>query len=169
MKRTPGWLWISGLFLAVAACGGDSSTTFVFETPTPSGSASPGSSTSASGSASPSASVPATDATPIPDGRRIIIDSPDAGSSISSPVAVLGTASVDKGTVVAVVLDASGKELGRATTMASAEKPAFGHFDVSVDYSGGSPGARGQIKVFGVNPRDGKTPTVYYFISVRFS
>jgi hypothetical protein len=74
---------------------------------------------------------------------------------------VSGAASVDKGTVVAVVLDSTGAELGRATTTASAVKPEFGHFEVSVSFSGGAPGQRGQIKVFGVSPRDGKTITSY--------
>jgi len=100
---------------------------------------------------------------------KIIIDSPDASTAISSPVQVSGTASVDKGTVVAVVLDASGNELGRATTTASAVKPDYGHFDVSVTYTGGVSGQKGQIKVFGVSPRDGTTPTAYYFIQIRFA
>ena len=113
--------------------------------------------------------MPTTAATPIPNNLKIIIDSPDASTAINSPVEVSGTASVDNGTVVAVVLDASGAELGRATTTASASKPDFGHFDVSVSFSGGVSGAKGQIKVFGVSPRDGTTPTNYYFISVRFA
>jgi len=82
---------------------------------------------------------------------------------------VSGTASVDKGTVVAVVLDASGTELGRATTTASAVKPEFGHFEVSVPFSGGASGAKRRIKVFGVSPRDGTTPTNFYYIDVRFA
>ena len=167
MKRASLFVLIWAAGLMIAACGGDNTTTFVFQsnTPTPSSSASPSDTASPSSSAGAS---PGTPASPIPSGLRIIIDSPDGGSSISSPVVVLGTASVDNGTVVAVVLDASGNELGRATTTASASKPDFGHFDVSVDFSGATAGAKGQIKVFGVG-RDGKTPTNYYFITVRFS
>ena len=30
-------------------------------------------------------------------------------------------------------------------------------------------GMGGKIKVFGVSPRDGTTPTYYYFITVRFA
>src|SRR5947207_2624774 len=116
-----------------------------------------------------SAKAASTAATPIPNNFKIIIDSPDGGTAISSPVDVAGTASVDKGTVVAVVLDASGAELGRATTTASAVKPDFGHFNVSVSFSGAVSGQKGQLKVFGVSPRDGTTPTSYYFISVRFA
>lgn len=107
------------------------------------------------------------EATPIPDGTRIIIDSPDAATAIQSPVEVTGTASVDGGNVVAVVLDGADNELGRATTTATAAAPAFGHFDVNVTFSGAPSGTRGKIKVFGVNPRNG-SPTWYYFIAVRF-
>jgi len=100
---------------------------------------------------------------------KIIIDSPDASTAISSPVQVSGTASVDKGTVVAVVLDAGGNELGRGTTIASAAKPDFGHYDVTVNFSGAVSGQKGQLKVFGVSPRDGTTPTNYYFITIKFA
>jgi hypothetical protein len=156
--------------LAVAGCGGDNTTTFV-ETGSPSASSgSASASPSASAGASPvSSSLPTTAATPIPNNLRIIIDSPDGSSAISSPVEVSGTASVDKGTVVAVVLDASGTELGRANTTASASKPDYGHFDVSVSFTGAVSGSKGQIKVFGVSPRDGTTPTYYYFIQIRFA
>jgi hypothetical protein len=156
--------------LVLAGCGGDSTTTFVLESGSPTASAKAGATPSAQASATPTGStLPATAATPIPDGSKIIIDSPDASSSIGSPVQVSGTASVDKGTVVAVVLDANGTELGRATATASAAKPDFGHFDVSVSFAGATPGAKGELRVFGVSPRDGTTPTNYYFISIRFA
>jgi hypothetical protein len=159
------------LTLALSGCGsGEDQTVFVL----PSGSASPspdrGSaipSAAPHGSASPSG-VPGGPATPIPDGRRIIIDSPDASSTISSPVEVMGSASVANGTVVAVVLDAGGAELGRATTTASAAAPDFGHYDLQVSFSGASSGSRGTIKVYGVRA-DGQTPTWFYFIVVRFA
>ena len=164
----------AGLYVLVAivlaGCGGDTTTTFVLESGSPSASAKAGASPSTSASASAaSSSLPTTAATPIPDGRKIIIDSPDSNTAISSPVQLAGTASVDKGSVVAVVLDAGGTELGRATTTASAVKPDFGHFDVSVSFAGATPGAKGRIKVFGVSPRDGTTPTNFYYIDVRFA
>ena len=158
---------------ALAACGSSDQTQFVLQTNSPSGSASGSASTSASAAAagSPAAS-PASQsgatASPIPGGARIIIDTPDASSSITSPVEVSGTASVDKGTVVAVVLDSAGNELGRGTTTASASAPDFGHYDVSVNFSGAPSGSSGKLKVFGVSARDGTTPTYYYFIAVRF-
>ena len=154
--------------LGVAGCGSDGGTTYVLQSESPTASASASASASTDGSPA-SSSLPTTAATPIRNNFKIIIDSPDGGTAISSPVDVAGTASVDKGTVVAVVLDASGAELGRATTTASAVKPDFGHFDVSVSFSGAVSGQKGQIKVFGVSPRDGTTPTSYYFISVRFA
>lgn len=156
--------------LVLAGCGGDSTTTFVLESGSPTASATAGATASAQATPTPTGStLPATAATPIPDNRKIIIDTPDASTTISSPVQVLGTASVDKGTVVAVVLDAAGNELGRATTTAAAVKPDYGHYDVTVTFTGGVSGQKGQIKVFGVSPRDGTTPTSYYFISIRFA
>ena len=172
MKRYGAALVVGTACLMLAACGGDSSTTnFVFDGGSPSASASGKASASASASASAaptSSTLPATAATPIADNLKIIIDSPDSSAAITSPVQVSGTASVDKGTVVAVVLDANGTELGRATTIASAVKPDFGHFDVTVTFSGGTSGAKARLKVFGVSPRDGTTPTNWYYIDVRF-
>ncbi len=164
----------AGLYVLVAivlaGCGGDTTTTFVLESGSPSASAKAGASPLTSASATPAgSSLPVTAATPIPEGLKIIIDSPDSNTAISSPLLVSGTASVDKGTVVAVVLDAGGNELGRATTTASAVKPDFGHFDVSVTFSGATSGAKGRIRVFGVSPRDGTTPTNFYYIDVRFA
>jgi len=161
------------LSLALSSCGStDDQTVFVL----PSGSASaaasavPGTGSPAPGTApgTPGAGPSSVPATPLADGRRIVIDSPDAGSTVGAPVEVLGTASVANGTVVAVVLDAAGAELGRATTTASAAAPDFGHYDVQVSFSGAASGSRGTIKVYGVRS-DGQTPTWYYFISVRFA
>jgi hypothetical protein len=155
---------------ALTGCGGDNTTTFVLDSGSPTAAASAKGSPSASASAAPSNStLPSTAATPIAGNLKIIIDTPDASTTISSPVQVSGTASVDKGTVVGVVLDGAGNELGRATATASASKPDYGHFDLTISFSGAASGTKGQIKVFGVSPRDGTTPTSYYFITVRFS
>ena len=158
---------------ALAGCGGDNTTTFVLDSGSPtaaasaSGSASPAASASAS-AAPASSTLPTTAATPIAGTLRIIIDSPDASTAISSPVQVSGTASVDKGTVVGVVLDAAGNELGRATATASAVKPDYGHYDLAISFTGATSGTKGQLKVFGVSPRDGTTQTYWYQITVRF-
>jgi len=157
-----------GLALVVlAGCGGDNTTTFVLDSGSPTAAASAQASTSASANASAqpaSSSLPATAATPIPDNLKVIIDSPDAGTPISSPVDVSGTASVTNGQLVVVVKDAAGNELGRATTTASASKPDYGHFDVSVSFSGATSGAKGEIRVM-----DAATQKNYYFISIRFA
>src|SRR5437899_3057403 len=121
--------------VVLAGCGGDNTTTFVLDSGSPSASASSSAkaSPSTNASAAPaSSSLPTTAATPIPGSLKVIIDSPDASAAISSPVEVSGTASVDKGTVVGVVLDATGNELGRATATASAAKPDYGHYDLTI-------------------------------------
>jgi Immunoglobulin-like domain of bacterial spore germination len=169
------FIWLAGVAVAtftLSACGSSDQTQFVLQTQ--SSSASP--SSSASGASPAASGSPATSpgaqtgvtATAIPGGSKIIIDSPDASTSITSPVEVTGAASVYKGTVVAVVLDSAGNELGRATTIASASAPDFGHYDVSVPFSGASSGSSGKLKVFGVSSKDGTTPTYFYFITVRF-
>ena len=171
MKRYGAALVVGTACLMLAACGGDNTTSFVLDSGSPSAGASAKASASASSKASASptdSTLPATAATPIANNLKIIIDSPDSSTPITSPVQVSGTASVDKGTVVAVVLDANGAELGRATTTASAVKPDFGHFDVTVTFSGATAGAKARLKVFGVSPRDGTTPTNWYYIDVRF-
>ena len=146
---------------ALAGCGGDTSTTFVLPSSSPSTGASP----AASENGSPaSSSLPTTAATPIPNNLKVIIDSPDASSTIISPTEVSGTASVSNGAVLVVVLDAAGAELGRAATTASASKPDYGHYDVSVTFSGAVSGTKGQIKVM-----DAATQKNYYFITVKFS
>lgn len=151
--------------LLLAGCGGDNNTTFVLSSGSPSASSSGSASASGSPSTSPgSSSLPTTAATPIPNGLRIIIDSPDGSSPISSPVEVSGTASVTNGAVLVVVKDASGNELGRATPTASAAKPDYGHFDVSVTFSGATSGAKGEIRVM-----DAATQKNYYFVTVRFA
>ncbi len=142
----------------LAACGADQSQSSNYATPIPLPSA----------TATPAPSslpIAGPEATPIPDGFRVIIDSPDASAAIQSPVEVTGTASVDGGALVVVVLDDAGNELGRATTTATAAAPAFGHFDVNVTFSA-TPGTHGQIKVFSANTRTG-TPWNYH-IAVRF-
>ena len=170
MLKGLGTVLILGLAcLGVAGCGSDGGTTYVLQTESPSAGSSSASASASTNRSPAGSSLPTTAATPIPNNFKIIIDSPDGGTAISSPVDVAGTASVDKGTVVAVVLDAGGTELGRATTTASAAKPEFGHFNVTVSFSGAVSGQKGQLKVFGVSPRDGTTPTSYYFISVRFA
>jgi Immunoglobulin-like domain of bacterial spore germination len=167
MKRVIGLLLAGGIAVAVTGCGGDNTTTFVLTSGSPgasAGSASASASASASSAGSPaSSSLPTTAATPIPNGLRVIIDSPDGGSPITSPVEVSGTASVANGQVLVVVRDGAGNELGRATTTASASRPDYGHYDATVSFSGATSGAKGEIRVM-----DAATQKNYYFITIRF-
>jgi nitrogen fixation protein FixH len=70
---------------------------------------------------------------------------------------------VANGQVLVVVKDAAGNELGRGTTTASASRPDYGHYDVSVTFSGATPGSKGEIRVM-----DAATQKNYYFITIRF-
>jgi len=159
-----GFVLLFGMaFAALAGCGGDNTTTFVLDSGSPTAAASAKPSTSASAEPA-SSSLPATAATPIPDNLKVIIDSPDAGTAISSPVDVSGTASVTNGQLTVVIKDAAGNELGRTTTTASASKPDYGHYEVSVSFSGATSGAKGEIRVM-----DAATQKNYYFISIRFA
>ena len=169
MKRVYVAACLVALGSCLAACGGDANTNFVLNSSTPSGSASASAAASGAASASPSASSASNAVSPtaIPGGGKIIIDTPDASTAITSPVAVSGTASVTNGTVVGVVLDAGGNELGRATTTASAAAPDYGHYDLSINFTGAQSGTKGQVKVYGVRS-DGTTPSWYYFIWVSF-
>jgi hypothetical protein len=158
---------VSGLVViatVLSGCGGDNNTTFVLSSASASSSSSAASASASSAASPASSSLPTTAVTPIPNGLRIVIDSPDGGTAISSPVQVSGTASVANGAIVAVVKDASGNELGRGTATASASKPDYGHYDVTVTFSGASSGAKGEIRVF-----DAATQKNYYFISIRFA
>ena len=157
--------------LVLAACGSDNTTTFVLSTASATASSSAAAATAtatpaapSTGGASPAASSgAAAAATPIGNGLRVIIDSPDGSSAITSPVEVSGTASVRNGAVLVEVRDASGNVLGQATTTAGASAPNYGTYDVTVSYSGATPGAKGEIRVM-----DAATQKNYYFITIRF-
>jgi hypothetical protein len=163
MKKAAAGLALAALVAGLCGCGEQAGTQYVIQTPTPS----PSAALTPTPTPSPTPAEPGASATPIPGGARIIIDSPDAATTISSPVDVSGTASLPSPTVVVVVLDAAGQELGRASTSASAVAPEYGTFETSVDFTGARAGTLGQIKAFGVKA-DGHTPTWYYFIRIRF-
>jgi hypothetical protein len=65
----------------------------------------------------------------------IVVESPEPGASISSPVTISGTASVFEGTVQLRILDADGDEVGHAFTTASAGAPDRGSFSEDVEFS----------------------------------
>ena len=167
MKLTAGGLALAALITLLAGCGEAQGTQFVIETASPSAGPSESASAPAATPNPTATESPGVTTTPIPGNARIIIDSPNAASRVVSPVEVSGTASLPTPTVVVVVFDSAGNELGRATTNASATAPAYGRFQVSVDYQGGRPGTPGRIRAFGVEA-DGHTETWYYFIQIVF-
>ena len=69
------------------------------------------------------------------DEAAIVVTSPESGATVSSPVTISGTASVFEGTVQLRILDADGKEVGRAFTTASSGAPDRGTFSEEVEFS----------------------------------
>jgi Immunoglobulin-like domain of bacterial spore germination len=69
------------------------------------------------------------------DPPPIVVKSPQPGASVSSPVAITGTASVFEGTVQLRVLDADGREIGSAFTTARAGAPERGAFSRDVEFT----------------------------------
>jgi hypothetical protein len=69
------------------------------------------------------------------DAAPIVVESPEPGASVSSPVTISGTASVFEGTVQLQILDADGKQIARAFTTASAGAPERGDFSEEVEFT----------------------------------
>lgn len=65
----------------------------------------------------------------------IVIESPEPGASVSSPVTISGTASVFEGTVQLRVLDADGRQVGSSFATASAGAPGRGDFSKPVEFA----------------------------------
>lgn len=64
----------------------------------------------------------------------IVVESPESGASVSSPMTISGTASVFEATVQIRILDSAGEELARTFTTASAGAPERGDFSERVDF-----------------------------------
>lgn len=77
----------------------------------------------------------------------IVVESPRMGASVSSPVAVRGTANVFEATVSLRILDARGKEIIRTFTTATCGTGCRGDYSKSVRFSVPSK-QRGTIEVF---------------------
>ena len=69
------------------------------------------------------------------DEAAIVVERPEPGASVSSPVAISGTASVFEGTVQFRILDADGEEIGSGFTTASAGAPDRGDFSEDVEFA----------------------------------
>jgi Immunoglobulin-like domain of bacterial spore germination len=65
----------------------------------------------------------------------IVVESPEPGASVSSPVLVSGTASVFEGTVQLRVLDADGERIASGFATASAGAPERGDFSTRLGFS----------------------------------
>src|SRR5919202_167636 len=87
MTRAAAGIALAALIAVLSGCGEAQGTEFVFETATASSNPS-----ASSPAASPATSepTPGGEATPIPGGSRIVIDSPDAASTIRGQIKVYG-------------------------------------------------------------------------------
>jgi len=65
----------------------------------------------------------------------IVVESPEPGASVSSPVTISGTASVFEGTLQLRILDADGEEIASAFSTASAGAPERGDFSEDVEFT----------------------------------
>ena len=65
----------------------------------------------------------------------IVVESPEPGASVSSPVTISGTASVFEGTVQIRILDADGEEIASTFATANAGAPERGDFSKEVEFS----------------------------------
>jgi hypothetical protein len=69
------------------------------------------------------------------DAAAIVVASPEPGQSVSSPVAISGTASVFEGTLQLRVLDANGNRVGSGFTTATAGAPERGKFSEQLQFT----------------------------------
>ena len=80
----------------------------------------------------------------------IVVESPEPGSSVSSPVTIAGTASVFEGTVQIRILDAGGNPVASGFATASAGAPGRGDFSKEIEFSVDK-AEEGVVKVFEQN------------------
>ena len=69
------------------------------------------------------------------DEATIVVETPEPGASVSSPVTISGTASVFEGTLQLRILDADSEEIASAFTTASAGAPERGDFSEEVEFT----------------------------------
>jgi hypothetical protein len=77
----------------------------------------------------------------------IIVESPDPGARVSSPVTVSGTANVFEANVTVRVLDEAGKELASTFTTATCGTGCRGDFSVAVPFPSQPAGSEGLVVV----------------------
>ncbi|MGR6319389.1 Gmad2 immunoglobulin-like domain-containing protein [Micromonospora soli] len=84
----------------------------------------------------------------------IVVTAPATGDRVTSPVTVTGTADVFEATVSVRVLDAAGREIGTAFTLATCGSGCRGDYRASVRYRRATTGP-GTVEVYEVSARDG--------------
>jgi hypothetical protein len=84
------------------------------------------------------------------DEAAIVVESPNPGASVSSPVTISGTASVFEGTVQLRILDADGEEIASTFATATVGAPDRGDFSEDVQFTVDE-AQDGVVKVFEEN------------------
>jgi Immunoglobulin-like domain of bacterial spore germination len=84
------------------------------------------------------------------DPAAIVVESPEPGASVSSPVRISGTASVFEATVQLRILDAAGEEIASTFTTATVGAPYRGDFSEDVEFTVDE-AQDGVVKVFEEN------------------
>ena len=106
--------------------------------------------------AGPTRPVPLTTSAPFPGQvGNIVIQSPQGGDRITSPVTVNGKARVFEATLELVVRDSLGRQLGMAVVTASEAAPAWGEFTAQTEFASPSREERGSIEAYNRSARDG--------------
>ncbi len=85
----------------------------------------------------------------------ILVDTPGAGSRISSPVRVRGSSDVFEAVSFIQITDAERRVVATKRVMASSGTGTLGIFDVTVSYRTTRQG-RGELIVYSLSPKDGK-------------
>ncbi|MFJ8577983.1 Gmad2 immunoglobulin-like domain-containing protein [Micromonospora sp. NPDC093277] len=89
----------------------------------------------------------------------IVVTAPAVGDRVTSPVTVTGTAEVFEATVSVRVLDAAGREIGTAFTLAACGSGCRGAYRVNVGYRRATAGP-GRVEVYEVSAHDGSRVNV---------
>jgi len=84
------------------------------------------------------------------DEAAIVVESPNPGASVSSPVTISGTASVFEATVQLRILDADGEEIASTFATATVGAPDRGDFSEDVQFTVDE-AQDGVVKVFEEN------------------
>ena len=85
----------------------------------------------------------------------ILVESPQIGEQVSSPIRVSGTADVFEATVTISILDAQGREIVRASTQATCGTGCRGTYSKAVRYTVGQTQS-GTVRVYEISAKNGK-------------